>query len=66
MMKAVRLVRFEAKNSDGEIKIVKIDRSDIIRVATALKKAGYKLIRNSFQVSDTIVINNTHIVKKAA
>lgn len=63
-MKAVRMVTFQVKNNEGEVKSVRVDKANILKLAAGLKKAGYKIVRNSFIVSDTIVIGNTNIIRK--
>lgn len=62
-MKAVRIVNFKVRNNEGEIKYVKVDKKEFVKLAAGLKKAGYKIIKNSISISDTIVIGNTNIIK---
>lgn len=66
-MKAVRKITFEIINKAGQKEtIVALSKKEFVLKAAIVKKNGYAIIKDSIQVSDTIVVGYTNIIKKCA
>jgi len=66
-MRAVRKINLKMVNKAGqELDISALDKKQFILKVAFLKKNGFRVIKESISVSDTIVVGNTSIIKKCA